>query len=181
MKGKRSPSTDSELPRQAASCSGNLDSVWKILLNELWGSYETSIFFGTDFTDYAAFFCCTKIQAPELFVRNNPPEAAEAFPRSMLQCENEQVSFSISLTIFPGQRRRSYDTSLITGCFRENRISRYAKTPMSKEGVISISSILKKLERSDSTLRYSAVPCWIFCGSLFPFPCCSVGMHTFLL
>jgi hypothetical protein len=35
---------------------------------------------------------------------------------------------------------------------------------MSKEGMLSI---LKKMERSDSTLRHSAVRYSIFCGSLF--------------
>jgi len=50
--------------------------------------------FGTDFADYTVFlfFCSTKIQAPELFVRSNPPEAAEAFPRSHAPAE-ECLSF----------------------------------------------------------------------------------------
>ena len=49
---------------------------------------------------------------------------------------------------------------------------------MSKEGVLSIFLILKKSERSDSTLQYSTVLVHrspllgdsIFCGSLFPVP-----------
>jgi len=51
---------------------------------------------------------------------------------------------------------------------------------MSKEGVLPISLILKKSERSDSTLQYSAVPCSIFCGSLFSVTCSSVKMLKFL-
>ena len=69
----------------------------------------------------------------------------------------------------------------------EKRISRKAKTPisnkecpMSKEGVLPVLITLKESERSDSALRYSAVPCSIFCGSLFPVTWSRVKILEFL-